>query len=284
MINMDKEILIKKLRKYFKGREDVAFAYLFGSVAKGRTHSESDVDIGIYFTPATRALEYEAEKRYPGEGEIRDDLDKIINREIDMVVLNRASSTLFFGVISEGVKIFSRNEKLFSRVADAVHDLAEEFSEFIFDFVKIKERSKSLSVTDRVRLERLLDFIGDQMIDFKNFSAVNQLMYEDQVSVKRNLERWAETMASASIDIAKILIASAKRPIPQTYKYILKDLAFLEGFDRNVAEKIARFSDLRNLLAHEYLDLRFALLNKFIKEAEPLFFYLINYTKRTLEK
>jgi uncharacterized protein YutE (UPF0331/DUF86 family)/predicted nucleotidyltransferase len=281
---MDKDVIIEKLGDYFKGRKDVVFAYLFGSVAKDQAHSESDVDIGVYFRPDSKTLEYESENRYPGESDIGSDLERLVGRQTDVVVLNRAPSTLFSAVLSEGNQIFSADENLLSRLSGAVNDLAEDFRDFIFDFVKIKERSRSLSPNDRVRLERAADFIRDQMTDFKNFAQVDQRQYERDVSLRRNLERWAETLANASIDVAKILIASKKRPIPQTYKSILKELAFLDGFDENVASKLARFSDMRNVLAHEYLDLRFALVGQFVKEGEPIFEYLLKYAQETIHE
>lgn len=275
--------MLKKLKKYFDGRKDVVFAYLFGSVAKNQSHSESDVDIGVYFKPATSALEYESESRYQNESGIWSDLDRLIGRHTDMVVLNRAPSTLFSAVLEEGQMIFSRDDNFLARLSGAVADLAEDFRDFISDFVKIKERSKSISPHDKVRLLRVIDFVQDQMPDFKNFADVDQKQYERDISVKRNLERWAETLANASIDIAKILIASKKRPIPQTYKSIIKELAFLDDFDENIAAKLASFSDMRNVLSHEYLDLRFAVLGKFVKEARPLYDYLIKYAKDMIQ-
>lgn len=141
---MNKDILLEKLGKYFASRKDVAFAYLFGSVAKDKSHSESDVDIGVYFTPQDRALEYESTSRYPAESQIWSDLDQLIGRHTDMVVLNRAPSTLFSAVLEEGKKIFSNNDGLLHRLSSAVNDLAIDFRNFITDFVMIKERSRSL--------------------------------------------------------------------------------------------------------------------------------------------
>lgn len=276
---MDKNTLVEKLSEYFKGRKDIAFAYLFGSVAKNQSHTESDIDIGVYFTPATRALEYESENRYPSENSVWDDLDSLVGRHTDMVVLNRVPSTLFSAVLDEGQRIFSFNDDFLARLSSAVNDLAEDFRDFISDFIKVKERSKSISPHDKVRLERSIDFVRDQIPDFSNFANIAQKQYERDISVKRNIERWAETLANAAIDIAKILIASKKRPIPQTYKSIIKELGFLDDFDENIATKLSGYSDMRNILSHEYLDLRFTVLGKFIKEGEPLFTYLIKYAK-----
>ena len=41
--------LIEKLKKYFKQRKDIAFAFLCGSEAKGGANKLSHVDIAVYF-------------------------------------------------------------------------------------------------------------------------------------------------------------------------------------------------------------------------------------------
>ena len=273
------EAKLNELKEYFSRQPEVALAFLFGSEAKGTTHAESDVDIGVYFKPATRALEYETDKYYPEEEKIWSDLDKIIGRQVELVVLNRAPVTLFAAVLGEGVKIFCRDEVLLGRLTPAIEDLAEEFVNLVDDFVEIKARSRSLSSADRTRLRGLIDFIRDQLPDFRGFASVTQFQYERDKSIKRNLERCAETLTTALIDVAKILVASAKRPIPRTYKSIVRDLAFLDGFDESTAVALAGFSDLRNLLAHEYLDLRFSLLSKFVKDGEPLYRRLLDFTE-----
>ncbi|MFH1170684.1 MAG: HepT-like ribonuclease domain-containing protein [Candidatus Vogelbacteria bacterium] len=280
---MDIKKLTAELTDYFKKRDDVAFAYLFGSVVKGTTHLDSDVDIGVYFTPKTPGLEYEAKSEYPGESEIWSDIEKITKRETDLVVLNRASVEIFFSVINQGLKLFSRNDNLLIRLQLAISILAEDFRNFVSRFVAIKERSKSLSPIDRDRLERLIDFLSHETVDFKRFSTATQQDYQHDVMLKRALERWAENIVNSSIDIAQILLASAKRSIPQTYKSILQDLAFLPNFDKVIAESLAEFTHMRNILAHEYLDIRFSLLSKFIATAPPAYNYLINFCKEKLQ-
>jgi predicted nucleotidyltransferase len=46
--------LIEKLKKYFKQRKDIAFAFLYGSQAKGGADKLSDVDVAVYFYPLER--------------------------------------------------------------------------------------------------------------------------------------------------------------------------------------------------------------------------------------
>jgi len=62
---------IEKLKEYFKGRDDIAFAFLYGSQAKGNATRLSDVDIAVYFYPQQRhPIEFEEEIYYDGENNI----------------------------------------------------------------------------------------------------------------------------------------------------------------------------------------------------------------------
>jgi len=279
----DKGFLVQKLSEYFKGRRDVAFAYLFGSTAKGTSHSESDIDVGVYFTPFDQGLEYESSTEYPAEDEIWSAIEHLTGRQTDLVVLNRAPATLFYAVFQTGMPLGVNDEGLRLRLYLAVSDAAEEYRDFVDDYYKISERSHSMTPIDKERLQRLVRFLETEMNDFKTFADVSQRQYEHEIGTRRNLERWAENMVNASIDIAKTLLASEKRAIPQTYKTILEGLMVLEGFTEETAKQLAQFSKMRNLLAHEYLDLRFSLLQKFVKESEPAYADLIHFVKKIME-
>ena len=56
---------IKALKNYFENRKGIAFAFLFGSYARGTATKLSDVDIAVYFYPEERhPIEYEEEVFY----------------------------------------------------------------------------------------------------------------------------------------------------------------------------------------------------------------------------
>ena len=46
---------------------------------------------------------------------------------------------------------------------------------------------------------------------------------------------------------------------------------------------MADFTKLRNILAHEYLDIRFKQIKKFIDDAQPAYQYLLNFAKNLLK-
>ena len=48
---MDSYRLLEILKDYFHKREDIAFAFLFGSAVYGKVRDEGDIDIAVYFWP-----------------------------------------------------------------------------------------------------------------------------------------------------------------------------------------------------------------------------------------
>ncbi len=281
---MDKNTLINKLGEYLKARKDISFAYLFGSIAKGTSHNESDIDIGVYFTPKNKMLEYESIEEYDGEDTVWSDIENITKKQTDLIVLNRASATLFDGVFRTGVLLYDNGSGMRTRLLLAITDAAEEFRDFVTDFYRIRERSRSLTAQDRERLIRMVSFLEQEISEYAKFREIGQSEYQTNRPIKREFERWSENIVNVSIDIAKVLLASEKRAIPETYKAILEGMMVLPDFGEDMAKKLSQFSKMRNLLAHEYLDIRFSMLKKFVDESEPTYTHLIQFAKNILNK
>lgn len=82
---------------------DVASAYLFGSVAEGRAHRESDVDLGVLLAWASHAT---AVDRFDAGIRLAGALESAIGRTIDLVVLNDAPPLLERHAVTRGRRIF----------------------------------------------------------------------------------------------------------------------------------------------------------------------------------
>ena len=136
-----------------------------------------------------------------------------------------------------------------------------------------------LNEIDRERLIRLIDFLEGELKDNSKFTGLDQHTYERDSDIRRNLERWAENIVNSSIDLAKIILASEKKVIPQTYREILQALALITDFPGAIAEELAHFAKLRNILAHEYLDLRFKQLKRFVERADVIYKGLLDFAK-----
>lgn len=135
---------------------------------------------------------------------------------------------------------------------------------------------------DRERLIRYVDFMESELSDFPYFSKVSWKTYSTNKTVRRNLERWIENIVNCSIDIAKVILALEDRRIPTSYKGILKELGATKYFDEAFGESISQWANLRNILAHEYLDIRWTQIKKFIRSARPTYKKLIDEIKALL--
>ncbi|MCF6155803.1 MAG: DUF86 domain-containing protein [Candidatus Brocadia sp.] len=136
---------------------------------------------------------------------------------------------------------------------------------------------------DRERLIRYADFMKSELSDFQKFSKIDWKTYNGDRDTRRNLERWIENIVNCSIDIAKVILASEDRRIPTSYKEILKELGASPHFDEVFGENISQWAVLRNILAHEYLDIRWTTINEFIQTAEPIYRTLLNKIKSILQ-
>jgi uncharacterized protein YutE (UPF0331/DUF86 family) len=121
-----------------------------------------------------------------------------------------------------------------------------------------------------------------ELSDFSKFSKIDWKVYSEDKDVRRNLERWIKNLVNCSIDIAKVILVVEERRIPQTYKEILKELGATQHFDEEFGENISQWAVLRNILAHEYLDVRWNSIKKFIQPAEPVYKRLITKIKSFL--
>jgi len=128
--------MLETLKKYFEGRKDVAFAFLFGSAVRGRIRKEGDIDIGIYFWPEEN-LEWEAfDRRYEGEVRIALDIERMLKKEVDLLVLNRAKAIIADEVIRKGIPIIVKDKGLLWRFMCIVTDEAEYVRESIIYYYR----------------------------------------------------------------------------------------------------------------------------------------------------
>ncbi len=84
----------------------VDFILVFGSFAKGNYNDESDIDIGIFVNE-----EHLSDKTVI---EIRDSLDDIADREVDLVVLNDADPIITMQILANGKLIYCKDKHQFN--------------------------------------------------------------------------------------------------------------------------------------------------------------------------
>ncbi len=93
---------MERVIKLLSSKEEVLFAYIFGSAAREKASKLSDIDIGVYLDKSLSRDEM-IEKII----ELASELEPGI--KVDMVLLNEASPSLAFEVI-RGKPLFIRDE------------------------------------------------------------------------------------------------------------------------------------------------------------------------------
>ncbi len=78
------------------------------------------------------------------------------------------------------------------------------------------------------------------------------------------MERWLETIINSSIDISKIILVSENTPPPDTCKELVASIPLVPGFDKERMGALSDWVRFRNIIAHDYLDIRWASIKRFI--------------------
>jgi uncharacterized protein len=103
---MEPEVVESQLRHFLAttaGREGIAAAYLFGSMARGTAGPASDVDVGILYSK-------EPPRTLKGLGfDLEWELEKMLKLPVQVVVLNRAPVDLVIRVLRDGRLLVDRD-------------------------------------------------------------------------------------------------------------------------------------------------------------------------------
>jgi uncharacterized protein YutE (UPF0331/DUF86 family)/predicted nucleotidyltransferase len=272
---------IQRLKKYFSSQDDVVFAFLFGSQASKRAGRISDWDIGVYFRPVKERIEWEEQGRlYPQEDKIWNDcIDILTSDNVDLVVLNRVPASIASSCI-QGIPLIIKDKKLFTEFMLIVSSEAEDYRKFVDDYYIVSQRSNSITPQEREYLEKNILFLEEQMLLYSYFSNFSQKEYENDIHKRNDVERWAENMVNAAIDISKIILASQKKPVPQTYRDTIRQSIWLLKLPEDFIEKFQIWVKFRNIIAHEYLDIKWERISDFIQNSKS---YFVDFIKKVKE-
>lgn len=123
--------IILSIKNVFVLYPEIKIVYLYGSAAKNRLRSDSDVDIAV---SAQRQLSIDERIN------IINALSKGLGREIDLVDLSTTHGLLLYEILTKGKLIFCKNTSLKTELMKEVVYFAEDFLPQIQDFLDRKVR------------------------------------------------------------------------------------------------------------------------------------------------
>lgn len=121
--------------EYFSVRQDVMCVYLFGSAAAGRQRPGSDVDIAVLLSSEVPAQDYTDRALC-----FMDDLSRRLNRNVDIVILNKAHAFLKYQIFKSGRKIYEHSSR------DS-HDFEVRSLVEYLDFLPVRQRLEEALVS-----------------------------------------------------------------------------------------------------------------------------------------
>ncbi|MBI5417686.1 DUF86 domain-containing protein [Candidatus Poribacteria bacterium] len=134
------------------------------------------------------------------------------------------------------------------------------------------------------RLLKHIDFMEVELRDYPKFEHLTWDNYSTDIDRRRNVERWIENIINSSIDISKVILTLENISLPDNYKDIVLLISTIKELNIDKAEIISRWVKIRNIISHEYLDIRWSSIKKFISETEPLYKDFLLKTKTYLGK
>lgn len=100
------EDIIRKLTDFFINDANIQFAFIFGSYARRNQRKKGDLDVAIFFKNPPEGLDllYFINK-----------LSDLSGKEVDLVVLNKASAFLRHQVMKYGIPLVIKEQVLYRR-------------------------------------------------------------------------------------------------------------------------------------------------------------------------
>ncbi|MCL6613526.1 MAG: nucleotidyltransferase domain-containing protein [Firmicutes bacterium] len=133
--NHNAKALPAKLKEYFASRNDIAFAFLFGSYAKGKATGRSDVDIAVFFS---QLYDLATLNRITG------DLETLLQKNVDLIVLNEANASVAWAAL-RGVPLVIRDRAFYLQYMLDISREAEDFSELLYDLWRLRREHRRMA-------------------------------------------------------------------------------------------------------------------------------------------
>lgn len=136
--------------------------------------------------------------------------------------------------------------------------------------------SQHAAVTVRV------EFARSELADLGDYGDLDWVSYQRDAKARRNVERIAENVANAVIDIAKILLSASGGGVPGTYREVLEATLAAGLASGSTTDELVRLAELRNALAHPYLDYKWEGLKWFLRPGSAAVRAWLDESERTV--
>lgn len=136
----------------------------------------------------------------------------------------------------------------------------------------------------KFRLMKHISFLENELKDYGTFNRLSWKEYNEDRHKRRDVERWIENIINSSIDTGKVIISEEDKGLPDTYKDIVVAVCSVLNFKEEDSKKLSDLVRFRNIISHEYLDIRWTSIQKFIAETKTLYEDFLDKVELYLER
>ena len=108
----DKQLVLEKVTSFLEARQEIIFAYVFGSFLDSYPLTFRDIDIGVYLKKKVSLIDYQVK--------LSTELSEKVGLPVDVRLLNEAPERFVAKVLSQGKIIFNQDETEHSDVMERV--------------------------------------------------------------------------------------------------------------------------------------------------------------------
>ena len=131
----------------------------------------------------------------------------------------------------------------------------------------------------RRKLNKLIQYL-EELEEIKEYNLEN---YLDNFFIKRTTERLIQLIVETATDINGHIIVDEGNPPPKDYYQSFIKLGHLDVINKNLTEKLAPLTGLRNRLVHEYEEINDKVVFESIPTALKLYKEYITVIEKYLE-
>jgi uncharacterized protein YutE (UPF0331/DUF86 family)/predicted nucleotidyltransferase len=247
------EDVFRRLReaaaRAFEG-EPVAFAYLFGSQATGKTHPRSDVDVAVYVeesVPKDRYLDLQL--KLPRA------LENAHAGSVEVLVVNEMSLPLKGRVVRGGKLLYSRDEparvRFESRTLDDFLDFEIHARPLNQALLRGIAEGRPLMV-DPERVNALLERLGREVSRLRKSAKRSPDDLVRDVDAMDAIKYRLVVAVEICIDLGEHIIASEGLRAPDSFAAVFAILGEGGYLEAGLADSLSDMARFRNLLVHVY--------------------------------
>lgn len=230
--------LLAKLSTLLEGREEVVFAYLFGSRALGYSRPDSDIDLAVFFEDgASKWARMELEEK----------LSKGLRLPVQVVALNEELKPRFLrNVLSTGVVIkdnpsrkdWERKIQEAGQEREMKEMEREDYGEQLLRWMeeKVELILKTLPLLDGIDLEEVK---RERLEAIQAFLGAFFMLFEPMETIARRMTSYARL----TLDI---------KEAPSSLREQMELTMEILELDDEIRERFNGIIELRNKLAHAY--------------------------------